>query len=72
MDKLCNLATNGLQMEDYEIKRHVENNRSDITTSSHSLLIDWRNTQEDSKTAHTNMCDALRRVGMQFLVKELL
>ena len=58
-------------MKDYQIGGHLQNNNRIITEAAYSLLLEWRVSQTDKKTAYINLCDALRRVRMPYLINEL-
>ena len=50
IEEINNLAINGLKMKDYELDRHLESKKYDITAAAHSVLKDWRNSQRNNVT----------------------
>ena len=70
-DCLRKFATDGLRISASDVQRHLQNNQNDISEAAHRILTEWHNTQDDDETAFHGICDALHRVGMKRLAKEL-
>ena len=64
------LATK-LSIDSYQVDTHFQNNPNDIGEAAYHILSGWRNTQDDNTIAHSNICNALQRVGLQRLINEL-
>ena len=59
-------------MKDYELDRHLQSKKYDITAAAHSVLKDWRNSQRDNVIAYSNLCAVLRQIEMQYFIDEVL
>ena len=70
-DQMRILAIKGLEMEGSIVEKHFEDNPRDIRTAAYKLLIEWRNSKKDKKTAYIKMCDALEKVNMPMIINEL-
>ena len=70
-DRLRKLATDGWKINTQKVQRHLQNNQNDIGEAAHSLLTDWRDTQDNKEIAFNNICEALHRVKMPHFVSDL-
>ena len=68
-EHLRDLAFKDLGMEHYEVEKHLQTNRNEVTSAAYSL--EWRNTQESKTIAFTNIRTALGRADMCLIVNEL-
>ena len=68
---LRNLAVVGFKMKRAIVESRLHNNR-DFTDAAYEVLKEWRNSQETPTEAYTNMCRALRRAGIQYLIGDVL
>ena len=71
-DELKNLAVMGLELELHAVSRHLNNRRDDITMAALDVLLEWRNSQENSTMAYIQLCKALRRARLNYLVGRVL
>ena len=57
------LAIHGLGLREDVVNTHLYNER-DIRDVVYKVLKEWRNAQPNSRIAYSELCTALRRVGM--------
>ena len=67
-DQLRILAVNGLGLEGSRVQIQLDN---DISTAVYNLLNEWRTSQTDMKNAYINLCEALEKVNMSFIINKL-
>ena len=67
-EDLLTLAIMGLHVEEDIIDRHLRDQSNSICIASFNVLKEWRISQPDRCIAYTNMCEALRKVGMNSYV----
>ena len=70
-DQLRTLAIKGLKMAGDKIDPHLYDNSSDIKTAVYNFLKEWRDSQENEKSAYSNICEALERAEMPLKINIL-
>ena len=66
--KLHTLAITGLGLPDNMVDRSLHDKRNNITMAARDVLVQWRVFQKNDKQAYRNMCSALKRVKMDYLI----
>ena len=66
------LAFRELGMSFSAVDLHIMNNQSDMTAAMYDILLDWRQTQPDNRTAYINLGQALKRAGMSLLIDQVM
>ena len=66
------LSIVGLRMEPEGVIIHTLKNRNDINKAMFGILVDWRDTQPDLRTAYINLGQALIHADMDYLITIVL
>ena len=66
------LGVNGLGMEAHVVDKCVRRNTKDLETAMYEVLKAWYITHESRSQAYANLCTAIRKVNMDFLIEEVL
>ena len=71
---ILTLATIGLDMDEDDVDGILRDNKDEIHMAVYNVLKVWKRSEPDSKTAFTNLCDALKNkdVNMESLIDETL
>ena len=71
---ILTLAAIGLDMDEDVVEGILTDNKDEIHMAVLGVLKIWKRSQQDSKTAFKNLCDALRNkdVDMEFLIDQTL
>ena len=65
-------AVSGLKVEGYKVDSSLTNNSKDINSAMHALLRQWSDSQDNARIAHKRLCKALRAVGKNLLISQVL
>ena len=66
------LSVNGLGVPAHIVDNCILQNRMDLRWAMYHLLKGWYITQESPIQAYTNLCTAIVRLSMDFLIEEVL
>ena len=67
-EELRVLVILGLNIKEHILRRHLANNRHDITSAAFGLLKDWRRTQTNARVAYNNLREALLKANMSYYI----
>ena len=69
-DDLRKLALNGLNMEPHVLQKHITDSRERYTEAAYNLLEDWLKQQVSRRVAYSLLCQAIKKVELNFLIDE--
>ena len=70
IDDLRKLAIDGLGMKPHVLWKHISDSRDRYTEAAYNLLEAWLQQQDNRHIAYTRLCQAIRNIGLNFLIEE--
>ena len=71
-DDIRRLGVNGLGVPAHIVDNCLRNRRNDLNWATYDMLEAWSRNEESRTQAYTDLCIAVRKVHMDFLIKEVL